>query len=1017
MNSWYFWKSWHTESRTLYWFLLLVLIALLFYFGFVYFYSPATVIDWQKISNVDQVSVPADRIRSGLFDFSYTFDNYLITENYQGSDVQLKRWPMIIQLTVVCFSLLILLVVGSALEGFWFYFSALVFTGIMISFQFEQLLLFGKADKTGLITGLALFLCSLYFFNKIRPDLGLKFRFFTFAGLLLFFGAFLLISAEANFPLVYLVNYGLIAPIILSILFIFLLGHVLISFLLKVITRANTISSSHSLWHFLLVSSIYLANVFLLYARNAGYVDWDVVYLNAFLILVITTLLGIWDFKEREIQYQSLFPFAPMGAFFYLALAIICYGTLSYIFATANDPLVETFEDAIVFSQFSFSLIFTGYIIVNFIQPLMDNMQVYRIMYQPRPFPYSMVSIVGLIAVFAFFLNANMLPFKQAVAGYYNGVADLYRLNDNNFVAEQYYKLGDQYGYSNHRSNYALGTLARSQGDASLAPFYFGEAVKKRPTVYAYVNMGNGLLDTEQFFDALYSYEQGLKEFEQNPFIYNNLAVAYGKTALLDSALLFLSRAAESPATEQAAVTNTLGLIAKNESLLSFDLDSLLNETLQDKSYIPSLVNAFLLANKYEQSDNFLADERFRWMAPQDSMLNSYEFAYLFNYVFNRPLQLDTLQLSQLQAYAAFYASNNFSEALSLVRAWALYQQNQVSEAMRLVDVLQARNPFRRAYYNNLLGMWALQQNAPQVSSEFFDKVDPRRMEGSLLRKAVSLTEASAHFASLRTSAINAWDSIYNLQAEGIMSTDPLVEEVLNVLSEVPADFSGYEDQMLYQFLRYRYADLNKAQQVAALEAFEDPNYLILALHDLWIKYPAERNSTLKYMDQLMPAKEALNSRGQQFLQWVEVFRLEEEAAWEKIVNHLNEITVLSRWHALHTDYYQAQFLLSDKQDDQVAPLLKRLVGNPFFEKGFLLALNVLNEDPLERYNLLLKAQEINPYATELKKAYILTSLQAGLEFYAEEALSELREQLSTDAYRTFLNTYEEVNAEYTPTF
>jgi hypothetical protein len=1014
MNTWYFWKSWHPQSRTIYWFLLTVLAALLLYFSYVFFFSPATVIDWQKISNVEKVTVPGERIRSGLFDFSYTFDNYVVTESYQGSDIQVPRWPMIIQLAMVGLSLTVLLVICSALEGFWFYFGTLVFTGILISFQFEQLLLFGESDKFGLITGLAIFLSSLYYFSKIRPELGLDIRFMTFGGLILLFGAFLFLTAEVKYPLAYLVNYGLVAPIILSIIFILILGHVMISFFLKVITRANTISSSNSIWHFLLISSIYLANVFLLHARNAGDINWDILYFNAFFLLVVTTILGIWDFKERETQYASLFPFAPLGAFFYLSLAIICFSTLSYSYAIANDPLTETFEDAIVFSQFSYGLLFTGYVIVNFIQPLMDNMQVYRIMYKPTNFPYGTVQIAGLIAVFAFLLNANMLPFNQAVAGYYNGVADLYRLNDNSFVAEQYYKLGDQYGYNNHRSNYALGALAREQGDGSLAPFYFGEAVKKRPTIYAYVNMGNGLLAKEQFFDALYSYQEGLEAFTDNPYIYNNLAVAYGKTALLDSALLYTSRAAEAPETEEAAITNTLGLIAKNESLFSFNLDSLLAETLENKPYLPGQVNAFLLANKYQ---NELEKDDFRWLEVEDSTLNSYEFAYLFNYAYNRPRELDSLQLAQLKTYGDLYGSTNVGEGLHLVRAWSLYQQNEVAEAMRLVDGLQARNPFRRAYYNNLLGMWALQQNAPRVAARFFEKVDARRMEGSMLRHAVSLTEASAYKPALRTDALSLWDSIYSLQSEGILDENSSVQKVRDILGSLPTDFSAYEDDFLYQLLRYRYQDLDAKQQSSALKALDDANYRVLALHDLWLQYPAERKRTRAHIDDMLPKADLLNAQGKQYRHWIQLFLWEEQAAWEKIVKQLDEVVVLSPRHALLRDYYQVQFLLSEKRNEDARDALMALAGNPFFEKGFLLALNALYDDPLEQYNLLLKAQETNPSAPELKKAYILSSLRAGLESYAEASLEELQEILDPTAYQAFLDEYRQVREAYTTTF
>lgn len=123
----------------------------------------------------------------------------------------------------------------------------------------------------------------------------------------------------------------------------------------------------------------------------------------------------------------------------------------------------------------------------------MENKRVYKIMYKPATFPYGTAQILGTIATMAFFLNAAMFPFYQGVGGYYNGIGDLHWLDKDHFVAEQYYKLGDQYGYNNHRSNYALGTLARMQQDEVLAPFYFREALAKNPIPYALVNLSNAL--------------------------------------------------------------------------------------------------------------------------------------------------------------------------------------------------------------------------------------------------------------------------------------------------------------------------------------------------------------------------------------------------------------------------------------------------------------------------------------------------------------------------------------------
>ncbi len=1019
MNGLYFWKSWHPHVRFIYWGLVVLLFFFMAYFAYNAIISPTNVIEWQKISNIEKIKVPTEAFRVGLFDLTYDFDNYVITEVFRGSDIQISGSTYVIQLFAVSLGLVILLVVISALEDFWFYFGVLLIAGILISFKLEELSLFGKADKTALVIGLSFFLTSLYYFNQIKPNYGILVRFISFALITFAFGLLLFIFSDVSSPLLTLVNYGLVTPLLLSILFIFLLGHVVISFFLKIITRGNTIGNKNSLWHFIAISLIYLINVGLLYAKNAGYIHWDILYVNAFLLLAIVTILGIWDFKDREFQYQGMMRFVPLGALTYLALAIICFSTLSFIFATANDPLIEAIEDAIVFSQLGFGVLFMLYIIANFINPLMENMQVYKIMYKPPTFPYGTVQIVGLIAIVALFLNANMFPLNQAIAGYYNGIGDIYLDRKDSFVAEQYYKLGDQYGFNNHRSNYSLATLARAQGDQNLAPYYFSEALKKKPTPYAQVNVGYELLNSDKFFDALFSFQEGLIKFKAEPYLYNNLAVTYGKTSVLDSALYFLNLANTSELTRQAAETNTLGLIAKNENLLNFDLDSLISEVLSGDAYMPGLVNTFLLANKYARGRKSLKEKDFRWLPSEDSVLNSFEFAYVFNYAYNRPETLDSAQLRQLVHFQEVPANGNFYEPLLFIHAYVLYQQNRVDDAMRIVDQLQALNPFQRGYYNNVLGTWALEQQAPQVASKYFAKAETSRFEEALFRKAISLSEAVSPTNSIGDEAFTAWDSLYQLAEEGITEPNPVVEMMWQLTDSPTIELADKDDAYLYQFIRYHYPELSQIVFENTWSSMQDANYKILTLHDLWLKYPEKQDGDLAEITANTLANTGqLNALGLQYQTWLNAFVFEKNKDWNKLSTLMDQLPEISRWHQQMIWYYQAEVAEINNQPEELQQLANKLLGNPFFVKGFLFAVEHLEtDDSLEKYNLLLESLETNPYDPALHQAYIASSLEAGLESYAESGLDALQPLMPPLEFQSYLNTYDSLKTVHAPDF
>src|SRR5690606_13486824 len=123
-------------------------------------------------------------------------------------------------------------------------------------------------------------------------------------------------------------------------------------------------------------------------------------------------------------------------------------------------------------------------------------------------------------------------------------------------LTKEYYELGSIYGYSNHRSNYSLGTIYRKEGDASNAAYYFDRATQKRPTPYAYVNLSAVYNETGNFFQSLFALQDGIRKFEGNGPIANNLAMRYNKTNVYDSILYYAGIAETSSIAHEAATAN-----------------------------------------------------------------------------------------------------------------------------------------------------------------------------------------------------------------------------------------------------------------------------------------------------------------------------------------------------------------------------------------------------------------------------------------------------------------------------
>ena len=1007
MSHLFFWQAWHPDSRRVYVTLLLLLAGLMIWFGASYLRGIENVIEWERLSNVEKVSLPTDEVSVGVFDFSYEADYYLVTENYWGSNLRIDPTAAYVLLGALALTLIFLLVIISTFTGFWFYFGTLLLIALILGMKWEQLQLFGTTGSIGAGVVMVLYLPATYFFQKIKPHYGLIPRLLTFTSLTLVVGVLVHFFAEVPHPALYLISYGLVIPVVLSLFFVLIVGHELVSFFLKLITQNNTATSKNTFLHFAAITVIYLGNLGLLVLKNIRIIDWDILYFNAFLLLIIATLIGIWGFRDREIQYRYIVGFQPLGAYLYGVLAIITFATLGFFAATANDPILETFEDTIVYSQIGYGLIFFVYVIANFVQGLATNGRVYRTVYQPPNLPYGTMQIVGLVATIAFFARAGLFPFYQAVAGYNNALGDLYQYEDDLFLAEQYYKLGDQYGYKNHRSNYALGALARAQNDPALTTFYFNEAVQKNPTPQAYVNLGSAFLETNQFFEAVFAFRQGLDVFPQNAYLQNNLALTFGQTSVLDSALYYLQRAATDEAVQTPAEANTLAVLAQSTSRVPVVVDSLVEEVVSDTAYRPIQINALTLLERYGNPQAL--ENTFRWQNSTDSTVNSLQFAHLYNHLLVRQ-PVDTALVHQGQQIAEG-SSMTFNEPLSFASAVAMYRTHRVVEALKAVDRLQAINPFKKGYYLHLMGLWALEQHAPRIADRYFEQAVQAQYDEAVVKRGVSLSEAAAQLGDDDGAVIDYWNQLLSDSVATEVARDMLTIFSDQALREVIPTAS---DALLYQALRYRYAQLSESLAEEAWQAFDDPNYRALLVHDLSMKYPDNRYEQWNRWADEVVALDDLSAAGQQYVEWIRAFRAEQQKDLSALAELIEQLRPLSRWHQYWLIYFRARLAEQRKHSEQAHDLYALLTENPFFSEGLLAALNYLyppDADQTEAYQRLLDAIQTNPYDASLLRAYVLAALRVSMDTYAEEGLADYQKLVSPAEYQAFLEEYERVKA------
>lgn len=993
MNEFSFWNSWAKPYKVL-WMVLLVLFAgsILCFIASMWA-GNHLVIDWQNIATLETIQLPLSSWEHPLGSLQLDADSYVVKQNFVGGELQVNLWPAYVLLAMVCLGLSLALAAVSSLRRFWYIAGMAIFCGLIVILRLEQLQLFGRIDKTADALIFLLILPVSYYFHSIRSTVGLIGRAATFLFLFILLGSTFYAFAEVGAPFLYIANYGLPAFIGLSFLLIILVSPEIIAGIVYLVTASNTEHSHNSLTHFVLASLLYFGNLLLYYLEVRGVIDWGLYTISPFYILLISMVAAIWTLRKRSKNFRNIISYEPVGAFLYLSLALICLSTLAYVFVTANDPFIETFEDAILYTHLGFGGLFFLYIVANFLEPLKRNKQVYNILYSPRLMPLFTARLAGIIAVFGLYSFHGMYAVFQPAGGYFNAIADLYSVEREYYLAEQYYKLGGQYKYANHRSNYALASLAIRADKPVQAMLFLKDAVERQPSPFAYANLANLYFTNNLYFDGLFTLREGIQKYPEEGRLYNNLGIQYGKTALIDSALYYLEAAMGDADAEDAAESNRLAVLA--EKRIPVQADSL--QPAQDLFYETNLLALYQAAGVQGRTP-----EQPNPGALQE--LGGVEAAYLLNYALLRE-QPDTLFSLQLQQLIDSTAVSFYEEPAALALAVTYYKQENYFDAFPLLADLANRSTFNSGRYHELLGSWSLEQDAPRLAANYLGLVAGQQNPRMALYSALALAEGGQPLEAAKR-ADNVPDSLLNTQQQQLKS------ELLLLLNQQGfSEYSGNESRAAYLALRMQWARLATAEEAQLLEQM-DAAWRARGLS--WLTKVKLKQGKLAdagiYLEQL--ENYVVKGGGDELLRKENLKRRHHfnlyrgEASMPEAGLYAGE---------LGSQYTQAWQALG--RNDTLASLQhfrKIFKASPFFETAYLAGIPLFNAQGLqdEAYDFLLKGIHFNPYSVQLKKQYILQSLEIGLEAYAEDELLSLMELLGEEDFEAFVQDYETVRSQ-----
>ena len=721
-------------------FLLIVLFVSALGLLFLQYNGLQNAVNWDVLSELSETAVQLDKSQTGQL----LGKAFIVKEQFVPSLMATGAWVFPSYLLLITLAWVLVFSAITELSRWWYAAAMTVFVAFLASTHLELLQLFGSTQPVALAISLVAILSLSYYFHAFRRHVAFGQKALIFGLLLLSIFAVYGFFAQTSLPLQTVSSYSILGMTLLTVAFILLNSFEVIAALVFVVTNRKTGLGKNSLVNFLFISGLYLLTVWLIYLRNTRSIEGDFWLVSPFVLFVVGVALGLRGFRART---QAILAFEEVGAWLYVAGALASFTTIGHVLATNNNPLIEVFEDAIVYGQLTLGTVFVGYVALNFWPLFRQGLEVHKVMYKPLKISLAQVWTIGLLAAVSLAAFDKFFIYEQTLAGHHNALGDLYTAKKELVLAEQYYKLALNRDPLNHKSNFALASLALQQGDRSTAGAYFKQALRKDPSPQAYAGLSRALLDENLFFDAIFNLRNGLQTFPESGELATNLGFLYARTHIADSTLYYWQLAQKHAHRPEVAAANLLAFYAENPNITP-------PKDTERGTYSSHEANRLA---QLRQSD---LKATFAVQLPADSALSINNFAYIYNYATH---QRDSTLLPLLKRLEEKEGNGNFYEDLQMARAYVEYYGYDKLAALDLLAAQTLGDTTQKtALARQTLGFWlAKELENDHVAATF--KTETQAKEALRRRPlGVALLQKTTDFFNQRKQPQVAYQAILN---------------------------------------------------------------------------------------------------------------------------------------------------------------------------------------------------------------------------------------------------------------
>ncbi|AWV99557.1 tetratricopeptide repeat protein [Arcticibacterium luteifluviistationis] len=631
---------------------------------------------------------------------------YYLKEWYLPSADNINSNPSLVLVSALILGLSLITTSLSFQNNLWFLGSLILVAAFLILARTE--IIFQATNNTPFLIAFASLGLTFFAFNSFLKRTGFWLRFLcisaVFIGLL-----FTAISySKIDFPIVSLGSYSLLFALLCLAIFVFLIAHEIVVGLIYTVV-ASSEKGKNAFKTYLGIGLIYLLNCLLIYLENIRLIDDSLMVISPLLLFAASSVLGIWGFR-KQCDDIGFFSFQRTGAWLYFGMFIISLATIGYVYATANDPLIELINDYIAIAHLSLGIVFFGHVILNFIGVFQKGLNAYLVLYKPK---FSSLILAKILAVFImgfFLIQKNIYAYNQLRAGLNSAIADFYLAEGDNTAAETYYKESINYDFFNHKANYALASMARKVGDGVTAAYFFRQAIQKNPSEFAYVGLSQNLENEDLYFDALFTLREGLAKFPKSAVLKTNSAHLLEKANVRDSVFLYLETALQDCKSCNTEKVNLQAFWIENA--IPSKLDSVSNKLI-NASNGSNLANQLAIGRMTGNLKSQLKS------LPVETSLNTTQFAEIYNQI-----SLPENKLNKADSIWDTYANNpaniGVREDLLYLKILQLYGQGEKIKALKQLTYLAQDSTETALMYRRKLGLWYLKEGLYDRSVAFF---------------------------------------------------------------------------------------------------------------------------------------------------------------------------------------------------------------------------------------------------------------------------------------------------------